>query len=80
MMLHEPATLWGTAESGAGAATLRRDSDPAVDQCLGTLITHADDWVECTEPACDDLHLARHAWAVACVSEWDACPCRADDA
>ena len=79
MMLQEPATLWGAGESSAGVATLQRDSEPETDQCLGALITHADDWLECTEPDCDDLHSARHPWVVSCLNQWATCPCRPGD-
>ena len=46
------------------------------DRCTGDLVAHADGWVECTEPGCEDLAPERHTWIVDCLSEWDDCVCR----
>ena len=52
----------------------------ATDDCEGSLVLHAGSWVECTEPACDDRHRARHAWTHRCDELWTGCPCEAPSA
>lgn len=47
-----------------------------LDHCHGTLVTHENGDVDCTE-ACTDLDPARHRLHLGCA-ELDGCPCPAD--
>jgi hypothetical protein len=38
-----------------------------VDHCHGTLVTHEDLTVDCTDPTCDFPDLLRHAFIVDCI-------------
>lgn len=77
-MPHWSLSEWQSSGAGTGTALLHPGRETG--WCEGTLITHADGWVECSEPACDDLHAARHAWALTCASLWSACVCRPEEA
>ncbi len=52
------------------------DCSAELDHCHGSLVVHVDMAVECTEPGCVDLHVARHTLAlVRCEDVDSACTC-----
>jgi hypothetical protein len=51
-----------------------------LDHCHGTLLTHADATVDCTETGCTDLDHVRHELIVRCRDEFVGCFCGAEAA
>lgn len=49
----------------------------ALDHCHGTLLTHADGFVECTEDGCFDLDRVRHTLIIECHEVLGGCECLA---
>ena len=45
-----------------------------VDHCHGTLVRHADGWVECTDGSCLVLAVERHELVLAC-GPGEGCAC-----
>ena len=45
-----------------------------VDHCHGTLVRHADGWVECTDGSCPTLAVERHELVLAC-GPGEGCAC-----
>ncbi|WP_236788925.1 hypothetical protein [Amycolatopsis sp. GM8] len=48
-----------------------------LDHCHGTLVSHEDDFVECTDSGCRDLDLARHVFTATCADVDGGCHCTA---
>ncbi|MGH3450565.1 MAG: hypothetical protein ACRDQW_07515 [Haloechinothrix sp.] len=46
-----------------------------LEHCHGTIVEHADGFVECTEPACQDADGLRHAFVIECSMVEGGCAC-----
>lgn len=46
-----------------------------LDHCHGTLVTHADGFVECTEDGCADFAQLRHTLTIECHEVRGGCGC-----
>ncbi|SFQ30198.1 hypothetical protein SAMN05421810_10610 [Amycolatopsis arida] len=46
-----------------------------IDHCHGTLVLHADGFVECTDPACPDADEPRHFLTIDCAEIDGGCAC-----